>query len=239
MDPFSIAALVAMLGGTALQYKASTDAQERQRRQIADSQARQRQFQMQAEKKAMDRAQEFTTEGRQKERQQIEEEITADLAEPVMAAQEINNQTSTTQGDVSKDYEAAKAAANLNQLKSAEALARLLGRTTSATRLRQNEAIRLADTEGDIRRLGSFARGQINADEIGIQQAGIPDAGLQLAGGLASALGGAALMGGSEGTIGKLFGGKAKVTLPPATQPIPTFTATKPLPPIRDFFFTT
>lgn len=218
MDPFSIAALVAMLGGTALQYKASTDAAERQRRQIADSLARQRQFQMQAEKKAMDTAQEFSTDDRQKQQKQIEEEITADLTQPVMAAQEINNQTSTTQGDVSKDYDVAKAAANLNQIKSAEALARLLGRTTSATRLRQNEAIRLADTESDIRRLGNFARGQINADEIGIKQAGIPDAGMQLAGGLASALGGAALMGGPNGTIGKLFGVKQVPPIPPAAR---------------------
>lgn len=223
MDPLSIAALVAMLGGTAMQYKASSDAQARQRRQIADSMARQRQFQMQAEQTAMNRAKEFGTEDRQKERQQIEEEIATDLAAPALEAQQINNQTTATQGDVSGDYSRAKAESNLNRLKSAEALARLLGRTTSANRLRQNEAVRLADTEMDIRRLGNFARGQVNADEIGIQQAGIPDAGLQLAGGLVSALGGAALMGGAEGTIGKLFGGKTPPPIPARGFPAPSF----------------
>lgn len=223
MDPFSIAALVAMLGGTAMQFKASSDAQARQRRQIADSMARQRQFQMQAEQTAMNRAKEFGTEDRQKERQQIEEEIATDLAAPALEAQQINNQTTATQGDVSGDYSRAKAESNLNRLKSAEALARLLGRTTSANRLRQNEAVRLADTEMDIRRLGNFARGQVNADEIGIQQAGIPDAGLQLAGGLVSSLGSAALMGGPQGTIGKLFGGKTPPPIPARGFPAPSF----------------
>ena len=35
MDPFTIAALVAAVAGAGMQYKASSDAQERQRREIA------------------------------------------------------------------------------------------------------------------------------------------------------------------------------------------------------------
>lgn len=218
MDPFTIAALVAMVGGAAMQYKASTDASKRAERETLASLDRQRQFQLMAEKKAAETANEYLPEDRKKEQKQIEEQITAELTAPVTEAQNINNATSTTQGDVSDDYTLAKAASNVNRLKSAETLARLLGRTTSANRLRQNEAIRFADAVGSVNRIGNFARGQYNADQLAIENAAIPDAGLQLAGGLTSSLGGAALMGGASGTIGKLFGQGAGQTEQAAAQ---------------------
>lgn len=210
MDPLTIAALVAMLGGAAMQYKASTDASKRASRETRAALERQRQFQLMAEQKAAEAARNYTPEDRKKEQQQIEDQITTELTQPVVEAQNINAQGAGAQGDVSQDYNRAKAESDVNRLKSAEALARLLGRTTSATRLRQNESVRFADSANAVDRIGNFARGQYGADQLAIDQAGIPDAGLQLAGGLTSALGGAALMGG--GSLGKLFGQGANAT---------------------------
>ncbi len=199
VDDLAIAAVVAMLAGAGMQYKASQDASARQQRETLSAMARQRDLQMQAEQKAMDTAKKFAPEDRKQEQGQIEQQLTQELQAPVQSAQQINNAQSTTQGDVSNDYVAAKAASNLNQMKQAESLARLLGKTTAASRLRTNEAIKVADAAAGIDRLGSFSRGQAAADQIGINAAGRPDAGMVLGGQVLGALGagGLAMAGGA------------------------------------------
>lgn len=199
MTGFEIAAVIAMLAGAATQYKASQDAAERQQREIQASLARQRDLQMQAEDKAKKTAEDFAPETRKEAQGQIEQQLTEEFQAPVQSAQEINNAQSTTQGNVSSDYVAAKAASNVNQLKQAEQLARLLGKTTAASRLRTNEAIKVADAAAGIDRLANFSRGQAGADEIGINAAGRPDAGMVLGGQVLGALGagGLAMAGGA------------------------------------------
>ncbi|MBK5570093.1 hypothetical protein [Ensifer sp. SSB1] len=199
MTGFEIAAVIAMLAGAAATYKANQDAAQRQQREVMASLARQRDLQMQAEDKAKKTAEQFAPEDRKQEQTQIADKLTEEFNAPVQSAQQINNAQSTTQGNVSSDYVAAKAASNLNQMKQAESLARLLGKTTAASRLRTNEAIRVADAAAGIDRLGSFSRGQAAADEIGINAAGRPDAGLILGGQVVGALGagGLAMAGGA------------------------------------------
>lgn len=214
MDPISIAALVAMLGGTAMQAKASSDAAKRQAEQTRTSLARQAEFQKAAEQKAMDTATEFSTDQRATNQAQLEQGLTQEFMKPVESAQQINAAQSTTQGNVSNDYVASKAGRELETMKSAAALARILGKTTSAGRLRTNEAIKLAGTASDIDRLGSFSRGQAAADEIGIRAAGRPNAGMMLGGQLLQGAGMVGLSGGSEGAIGKLFGVNASAAQP-------------------------
>lgn len=199
MDPITIAALIAMVAGSAMQYKATTDASKRQTRETQLALARQDELQKQAEQKAMGQAKEFTTDDRAKAQDAITEDLTREFMAPVQSAQQINAAQSTTQGDVSGDYTAAKARSNVATLKNAEGLARLLGKTTGASRLRGNEAIRMADTAAGIDRLSSFSRGQAGADQLAIQAAGRPNAELQLAGGLLSALGGAGMAGAFNG----------------------------------------
>jgi len=193
MDPFSIAAIVAALAGAAMQYKASSDASSRQQQATQEALARQRDLQMQAEKTAMDTAKQFAPEDRQQQQDQIAQQVTTEMMAPVQNAQQINTAQNTSQGNVSNDYLAAKAASNVNQMRQASDLARLLGKTTAAGRLRTNEAINVADAAGGIDRLGSFSRGQGAADNISIAAAGRPNAGLVLGGQVVGALGAAGL----------------------------------------------
>lgn len=202
MDPFTIASLVALVAGSAMQYKATQDAQSRQEAAIRDGLERQRQLQMQAEQKALSTARGFTTQDRTAEQTQIADQITQELLAPVSESQAIRAQQSTTQGDVSEDYTSAKAKSDVESLKATEQLARLLGKSTSANRLRLNEGIRLMDAGQAIDQLGSFSRGTQAADQLGIQVAGRPSAGLQFGGSILQGLGTAGLMGaGSTGTV--------------------------------------
>lgn len=202
MDPITIASLVAMFAGSAMQYKAAQDAQERQNAAIREGLQRQRDLQIQAEQKAMGTAREFNTEDRRTEQTQIADQISQELLTPVSESQAIRSQQQTTQGNVSGDYTTAKAASDVASLKAAEQLARLLGKSTSANRLRMNEGIRLMDAGQAIDQLGNFSRGNQGADQIAIQVAGRPDAGLQFGGSVLQGLGTAGLMGaGSTGTV--------------------------------------
>lgn len=196
---FPLIPVLAMLGGAALQYKAQSDASKRATRETMRSLANQDVLQRNAEKTAMDNVQEFSTDNRQAQQSQIETQLGEAFIKPVENAQQINTAQTTTQGDVSNDYQAAKAQSHLNQMKNARTLAGLMAKTTAAGRLRNNEAIRMGDTAADIDRLANFSRGQAGADQIAIQAAARPDAGMQIAGSLLSAAGGYGLAGGFNG----------------------------------------
>ena len=199
----SYAALAAMVAGAAIQYQSQTEAQERQQAQIQRSLAAQEELQKRAESKALATAEKFAPKDRLAEQSAISDQIAAELIAPVSDSQAIRAQQQTTQGNVSDDYTTAKATSDANALKNADALARLLGKTTSANRLRMNEGIRLMDTGMDIDRLHNFSKGQQGADAIAIQQAGLVDPGKVFAGQMLSALGSAGMMyGGSASQLG-------------------------------------
>ncbi len=201
MDPITIASIVAMVTGAYMQHRAATDASDRQNAAIREGLNRQRDLQIQAEKKAINTAQTYNTADRTTEQTQIADQITQELFQPVSESQAIRAQQQTTQGNVSDDYSTAKAASDVASLKSTEKLARLLGKSTSANRLRMNEGIRLMDAGQAIDQLGSFSRGNQAADQIAIQVAGRPDADMQFAGSVLQSVGSAGLMGaGSSGT---------------------------------------
>lgn len=220
MDPLTIAALTAVIGGAGLQYKAQTDAANARNREIAQSLMNQRKLQVEAEKKALDTAQTFNTPDRMKEQAALEQTIEQGLMQPVSDSQAIRAQQTTTQGNVSNEYQTAKAASDAAVLKDAHMLARLMSKTTGANRLRMNEGLRMMDASMDIDRLGSFSRGQNAADQVAIEVAGRPDAGMQLAGGVLQGLGTVGLMGG--------FGGKAASA--PASNSVAIGTQAAPLP---------
>jgi hypothetical protein len=195
MDPVTIAALVAALAGSAIQYKAGTDAQDRQKAEIARSLEAQRVLQQQAESKALGAASKFATPDRVAEQSQIADQITQELIAPVSESQNIRAGQQTTQGAVSGDYKSAKAASDLNTVKAAEQLARMMGKTASSGRLRMNEGIRLMDTGQQIGTLGNFSAGQRGADNTAITQAGLIDPGMQFAGSALQGIGTAGMMG--------------------------------------------
>lgn len=223
MTGLEIAALVAMVAGAGMQYKATQDARSRQDASIRESLARQRELQQQAEQRAMTTARDYGTEDRRAEQTQIADQITQELLAPVSESQAIRAQQSTTQGNVSNDYTTAKAASDVQSLKAAEQLARLLGKSTSANRLRMNEGIRLMDTGQAIDQLGSFSRGNAAADQIAIDQAGRPSAGLQFAGSVLQGVGTAGLLGGASGKVTGADLAAANAT----ADPIATLNASK------------
>lgn len=224
MDPITIASLIASVAGSYMQYQAAQKAQQRQNAVIQEGLKRQRELQIQAEQKAMDTAREFNTEDRKTEQTQIADQITQELIAPVSESQAIRAQQSTTQGNVSDDYTTAKAASDVASLKAAEQLARLLGKSTSANRLRMGEGIRLVDAGQAIDQLGSFSRGNQAADQIAIEVAGRPDAGMQFGGSLLQGLGTVGMIG--SGSAGKVTG--ANLAAANATgDPIATLNAAK------------
>lgn len=208
MTGLEIAALIAAIGGAAMQYKATTDAQERQRRVIQENLARQEEFQRKAEQTALDNAAKYKNDDRVKEQSQIAAEVEQSLITPVSESQAIREQQQTTQGDVSDDYTVAKAKSDAKVMQDAADFARIIGKTTSAQRLRMNEGIRLMDTGQRIDQLGGFSRGSAQAAQYDAQLAGMPNAGLTFGGQVLGALGTAGMMaGGSAGKTAAEAGG--------------------------------
>lgn len=198
----TIASLAAMVAGAGLQYKASTDAQKRQQDEIRSSLASQRDLQLKAEKRALDTADTFETPKRADEQAQIADQLTQELMAPVSESQTIRAGQQTTQGDVSVDYTTAKAASDVNAMKTAHSLAKMLGKSSSANRLRMNEGVRMLNAGQDIDRLGSFSRGQAGADQVAISQAGQVDPGMAFAGSLLQGV----------GSTGLMYGGNSRIT---------------------------
>jgi len=196
MEPMSIAALVAMIAGTAMQQQAQQQASRRQQSAMRDSLMRQQELQREAEAAAMKKAQEFAPDDREARRAELEAQFTENLNQATDAARPMQEAPSV-QGNVSADYLTGRAQSQAEQAKSARALAALFGKTMSAQRLRQNETLGLADTGAYIDRLRNFSGGQQAADQIGIHAAGIPHGGQMFAGGLMQSLGQAGLMAGA------------------------------------------
>lgn len=173
MTGLEIAALVAMFAGAAQQYQASQEAQQRQQQAITNGLDAQDKLNRKSEQVALDAAKPFDPNERLKQQSTIADNITTGLMAPVSESQQIRSENAGVQGDVSKDYSTAKATADLNTLKTAESMARLLGKTTSSNRLRMNEGIGLMDAGQNIDQLHNFSNGQKAADSIAIQQAGL------------------------------------------------------------------
>lgn len=198
---FGIAALIAAIAGAALQQQAASDARRSQQRLIQENLMRQQGFQREAEQAALDRAKEFAPEVREDKQKQLEQEATQQMIQPVEQAAPAMQDQSAVQGNVSADYTAGRAKSQAEQLRSANALASILGKITGAGRLRQNEALGMAETGQLIDRLKSFSQGSGNAAQVGITRAGTPNGGMMLAGGLLQA-GGTAAAAGSLGGAG-------------------------------------
>lgn len=194
MTGLEIAALVAMFAGAAQQYQASQEAQERQQQAIANSLDSQEKLQRKAEQTALDAASNFDPNQRIQKQAAIADTITNGLMAPVSDSQLIRSENAGVKGDVSNDYSTAKATADLNTLKTAESMARLLGKTTSSNRLRLGEGVDLMNAGQKIDQLNNFSNGQKAADSIAIQQAGLLDPTKVFIGNILQAAGTAGMM---------------------------------------------
>lgn len=168
-------AILALVASAALEQINSSVTTHRQNREVENALRRQREYQRQAEKIAMDNADDFQQDTRAERQNGIREQLTEQYYRPVEAAQTTNAQNAQVQGNVSSDYQQAKAASDADQLKSAKDFAGLYGQQESAYRMRQNEGMKMASNANDIARLNNFARGQDNVDQYAIKQAGKSD----------------------------------------------------------------
>ena len=166
-------AIAALVASAALQQINTNIAASRQQQAAREAMKRQRDYQMRAEKIAMDSAQEYNMDTREKKQDEIAEELTQTYFRPVEAAQTEHAAAARTQSDVSQDYLHAKSASDSRQMDSAKELATLLGRKNSANRLRQYEAIDMADNASEIARINDYANrmygvytGTINVKEL-------------------------------------------------------------------------
>ena len=173
-------AIAALVASAALQQINTSMAASRQQKVAREAMKRQRDYQMRAEKIAMDNAQEYRTDTREKKQDEIADELTQTYFRPVEATQTAHAAAARTQGDVSQDYLDAKSASDNRQMASAKELATLLGRKNSANRLRQYEAIDMADNASEIARLNNYANRMYNVDSYAINAAGQGNPFLQL-----------------------------------------------------------
>jgi hypothetical protein len=196
--------LAATIGGAAIQHRASKQAQQRQDAAIAQAMERQRQYQEQAMQRTMQTADTFAAPKREEAQQQIAQQTENVLYDPVEQSQTQRTAAQQTTADVSSEYQAMKAASELETLRKARQLAKLMGSVQSAGLLRDGEAVRMADTAQDVDRFNNFARGQMAADQFGIERAGRLDGKKVLLGQLLQA-------GGNMGMAG-MFGGGSGVS---------------------------
>lgn len=197
LDDLAIAGLIASLAGTAISYNSQQQAAKRANAESLAAMRRQQEYQRQAEQAAMDRAQDYRTENRLEEQQAIRQEMEREYLAPTLSAQAINASTSTTQGDVSGDYKAAKAKSDANVENLAKTFANMMARTNSSKQLRLNEGYKMADTASSIGRLQNFAQGQGAVDQLKINDAANSGGAGQFLGSLL----------GAAGTYGMVKGG--------------------------------
>lgn len=206
-------AIAALVASAALQQINSSMAVSRQNQATRDALKRQRDYQMRAEKIVMDNADDYRQDTREQNQNKIAEEMTGNYYRPVETAQTAHAEAATTQGNVSSDYRQAKTASDANQLNTARELAGLLGRQNSAYRLRQNEAIKMADNASEISRINNFANGMYNVNRLAIQEAGQANPFLQLGSSILGMYGTSALGSAAAGATGSVTGTSAGAAL--------------------------
>jgi hypothetical protein len=186
-DPVSIAMMVA---SAALSAHSQNQAAKKQQQQMVAAQQRQMMARNQATEAAARKAAEFEPEQRKQSQDQIQQQLTGELEQqvqgPQITAQGV--QVGKTIEGGGADYLTMKAREQARVQQSMRGLASLMGRIGSASELRRGEAVGIGDTAGEIGRIQSGAANNWGIDQVGIEAAGRPNAGLQFA---SAVLGGA------------------------------------------------
>lgn len=186
MDPFSIASIIAMIVGGAVQQQAQSSALKRQKQQAVMAQQRQLDAQNEATQVAARKASEFDPTQRKDRQDQIQQqqqdELTHQADTPQLTAQGVQIGSTLPEGEGSKDFLVAKAREKAKTTASLHALAGLMSRIGSANELRRNEAIGFGDAAGEIGRIQTGSNNMGGIDQIGIGAAGQPSLGAMFAG---------------------------------------------------------
>lgn len=203
----AIAGLIATVIGTAMQMQQAQQNAKAVRRASEAAARRQLEHSDQAAQTAAKRAQEMKTETRQEEQKEIEQDLQQQFYQPTAENLERTMEEVATQGNVSSDYEAAKAKANAARMEDTENLSNLLAKQLSAGRLRQYEGFKNADTASQIGMIQNFAQGDQRVGEGKIAQAANNVGTLGTLGSLASGLGSMGMMMGDWSKLNSAFNG--------------------------------
>jgi hypothetical protein len=185
MDPLTLA-IITTLAGTGLQVYSQNQAAKRQQQAALESQQRQLAARNQTTDMAAKAANEFDPTTRDKNLQDATQQLTqqyeqAAQQQPITAQGVQVGSTIPTQAG-GADYTMAKAKETAKTTASLRALAGLMGRIGGAGQLRQNEAIKIGDTAGNVERVQRGADNIAGIDQIGIQAAGQQNPWTQIAG---------------------------------------------------------
>jgi hypothetical protein len=183
-----------------MSYYSQNSALKRQQQQAGEMRQRQLNAQNQATNVASRKAAEFDPNTRREQQQDIQQEMTGELEKQVapqmVTAQGV--QVGQTIPGGTADYTAAKAREQVKTTESLRALASLMGRIGSASELRKKEAVGFGDAAGQIGRIQSGAGNMAGIDALGVEAAGQPNAGMELASAALRAYGGSRASAGGQ-----------------------------------------
>ncbi len=181
--------LAIMAVGTAMQYKAQKDAERRANRQIGVGEDRNDVYNQNIINTIDDNAQQYDPQARQRNIEGAQDAAYTSLRDFLDRANEGRTQTDTTQGRVSEAFVADRAKRAIDNANQASVVARLMSKMRGVSDLQTDEAINNA---GAASKVGVNAGQQINmarANSTDVSQAAQPNAGLMLAGAMASGYG--------------------------------------------------
>jgi len=208
VEPFTIAAIISSLAGAGISAYSQNQALKKQQATAREAQQRQLNAQNQATQVAAKKASEFDPRERAAQQALIEQQLTGELdqqvRQPQITAQGVQVGSTVPEGSGTTDYLTAKAREQAKTTASLRGLAALMGKIGSAGELRRKEAAGMGDAAGAIGRIQTGAGNIFAADQVGINAAGQPNLGLQLASAALSAYGaaGAPGLGGAKGAAG-------------------------------------
>ena len=221
MTGLEIAAIIAMVAGTAMQQYSQYSANK-----SAQKQLNQAMYQLDKDGKKItdvidESAQDFEHDKRAAQQQELAQKVSDEIKGNVAESQALRNESQAVQGNVSNDYLTAREAANDKTMAASNAFADLVGKIRSAAQLRQNEGIGLMKTGQKVDQFARDARGNWQVGQARVNDALHSKDGLMAAGQIVCALG--AAMGMGAGFAGNAAqAGTSSIPASMQTQAIPT-----------------
>lgn len=221
MTGLEIAAIIAMVAGTAMQQYSQYSANKAAQKQLNAAM-----YQLDKDGKKItdvidESAQDFEHDKRAAQQQELAQKVSDEIKGNVAESQALRNESQAVQGNVSNDYLTAREAANDKTMAASNAFADLVGKIRSAAQLRQNEGIGLMKTGQKVDQFARDARGNWQVGQARVNDALHSKDGLKAAGQIVSALG--AAMGMGAGFAGNAAqAGTSSIPASMQTQAIPT-----------------
>ena len=171
MNPLAIVGLVAAIVGSATQIYAQQAANRAAQAKINEGYAQQRKAQDKVNQKIAEATHNYASKNREEKQSAEAERIAQDIKADVSESQAIRDAQQTTAGNVSSDYEQARAEAKETTAQEMNAFADLIGKIRSAGTLRQQEGWATNRKLQDIQQIGRNAQGDWSVAQARAQDA--------------------------------------------------------------------